>query len=144
MSRRLNTIILIGLVIAAGATAGRLPAEPPAMPKLSSIVPAEDLAGQFQSYVKELDASLADEATYKSSADKIKRVANTVAALAFCLRSAPTKVLSRADDIGAAARALAKARIMPRPNNNWRLCTKAWSLARRDLRPRCLRPRSPR
>lgn len=110
MIRQLRKLICLGLVIATGISAGRLLAGPPAVPKLSAIVPAEDLAGQLQTYVKELDAALADEAAYKSSADKIKRIANAVAALAFCLdqHDAPTKSIARADDVGGIARRLAK------------------------------------
>ncbi|HEY5311218.1 MAG TPA: hypothetical protein VIK18_01820, partial [Pirellulales bacterium] len=71
MIRHLQKFLCFSLVILAGVTPARLLADAPAVPKLSAVVPAEDLAGQLQTYVKELDAALADEATYKSSADKI-------------------------------------------------------------------------
>jgi cytochrome c556 len=111
VKRYLRKILCLGLVIVAGTSARQLLAEPPGVPKLSAIVPAEDLATQLQAYVKELDASLADEATYKSSAAKVKRIANTIAALAFSLgkHDTTTDMTPKTAGIGVAARRLAKA-----------------------------------
>lgn len=112
MIRQSRNVVGFGLVLASAILAGRLLAEPPAMPKLSAIVPAEDLAGQMDAYLKELDQSLADEASYKSSADKVKRIANTIAVLAYNLGKHDTAVemTPAAADIGRAARGLAKAK----------------------------------
>lgn len=117
MIRQPRTILWACLLLGVAALTGRLMtgrllAEPPAMPKLSTMIPAEDLAGQMQTYMKELGQSLADEAAYKSSADKVKRIANTIAVLAYNLgeHETATEMTPAAADIGRAARRLAKAK----------------------------------
>lgn len=107
--------IFLALLLAGIGLTGMLLAQPPAMPKLSTIVPADDLSGQLQTYLKELDAACAGEANYKSSLDKIKRVANVMAAVAFSLARHDTTsdLTARADGIAAAARHLKQAKEYP-------------------------------
>lgn len=113
MMHDLKTAALAALTLAAVATTHCLPAQSllAQSPAGSAQVPAEDLAGQFATYLKELDASLADEAAYKAAGDKIKRVANTAAVLAWSLGKHDTKtdMGAKAPAIAASARRLAKA-----------------------------------
>jgi hypothetical protein len=57
----------------------------PAAPKISSIAPAKDLAGQVGEYIKDIDSTLASEQDYKDSEGKIGRCSNTLAVIALCL-----------------------------------------------------------
>lgn len=54
-------------------------------PKVSTFAPAEDLVGQVEEYVKELDSALASESEFKASQEIIGKQANTLAVLALTL-----------------------------------------------------------
>jgi hypothetical protein len=53
--------------------------------KISTYAPAEDLAGQADWYIKDLEKAVADEAEYKDSVDKIVKESNTLIVIAMAL-----------------------------------------------------------
>jgi cytochrome c556 len=60
-------------------------AAPPEAPKVSTFAPAEDLANQVTSYIKELNDEVATEAEYKASDTAIAKQSNTLVVLALAL-----------------------------------------------------------
>lgn len=62
-----------------------LSADPPAPPKLSQIVPADDLVAQVRAFDHDLQSAVADEKTYADESHKVKRDAHSLAAVAMVL-----------------------------------------------------------
>ena len=54
-------------------------------PKVSTFAPAEDLVGQAEKYLKDIEASVASEAEYKESVEKLGRDSNTLIVIALAL-----------------------------------------------------------
>ncbi|HUY90749.1 MAG TPA: cytochrome c [Pirellulales bacterium] len=98
-------------LLAAGSVGALLAADPPAPPKLSSIVPAADLVAQAKLYLASFDKGLAGEQEYKESASKIERDAHTLTALALALANhdADNELQAAAPAVMAASQALAAA-----------------------------------
>ena len=86
--------------------------DPPAPPKLSSIVPADDLAAQAKQYVETIAASLSGQQQYAENAAKITRDAHTLAVLALALGHADkgNELKAKAPAILKASQVLAKAK----------------------------------
>jgi cytochrome c556 len=103
--------LLVVAVVSLVAVA-RLAADPPAAPKLSTLVPAEDLAAQVKQYVQDLGEALGSEEQFKSSTDKIKKGANTLAVLCLVLsqHDTPTELTKAAPAVLKAAQQLATAK----------------------------------
>lgn len=86
-------------------------AEPPAPPKISTFAPADELAGQLQTYLQEMQADLEKPADYTATGSKITKDANTVVILALHLglHDEANDFKAKAPGIIAAAQVLAKA-----------------------------------
>lgn len=93
-------LFAVGMLLAARSLWG----EPPAAPKLSTVMPAADLAAQIRQYEADIDAALGSEADYKVQADKIRKAASMTAVLALVLAHHDT-----ATDLSPAAPAILKA-----------------------------------
>jgi hypothetical protein len=85
--------------------------QPPAPPKISSFAPADELAGQLQTYLQEMQADLEKPADYTATGSKITKDANTVVILALHLglHDEPNEFKAKAPAIIAAGLALAEA-----------------------------------
>jgi hypothetical protein len=83
-----------------------------AEPKVSTFAPAKDLANQAEQYIKELEKSVANEADYKESVDKIAKDSNTliVVALALGLHDESSKYKENAGSLLKAAQDVAAAK----------------------------------
>lgn len=83
-----------------------------AEPKVSTFAPAADLAHQAEQYIKELEKSVANEADYKESVDKIAKDSNTliVIALALGLHDQSNKYKDNAGALVKAAQQVAAAK----------------------------------
>jgi hypothetical protein len=79
-------------------------AEPPAPPKLSTLVPAGELVDQARLYAQGFETALANEKEYAEDADKLKKDANTLIVVALVLGN-----YDQPNDLKAAAPALLKA-----------------------------------
>jgi hypothetical protein len=103
---------LLVVVVVSLVAAVRLAADPPAAPKLSSIVPAELVAAQMRQYAQELGECLASEEQFKISADKFGKGANTLAVLCLVLaqHDTQTELTKAAPALLKAAQQLAKAK----------------------------------
>ncbi len=89
---------------------------PPTPPKVSAFAPAEDLAEQFDFYMKSLETeSLVDETSFKDYKDKIAQDANTLIVVALCLgmHDQESKYKSAAPVMIKTAQALAAATDFP-------------------------------
>jgi hypothetical protein len=111
-SRAVSIGVLLATIAAlAGMTSAALAADPamPPAPKFSTIVPAADLAGQVDWYIKDLEASVATQEDYKDSVEKIAKESNTlvVIALALGLHDEPSKYQAAAGHLMKAAQAVA-------------------------------------
>ncbi|NLS93833.1 MAG: cytochrome c [Planctomycetaceae bacterium] len=94
-------------------------AEVPQPPALSALVPAEDLVGQIEDYVEELEGCVTDQEEYEDSAEKLTRYADSLAVIALAVglhdqdsrlrRAAPALVKAAQDLAGAKDFAAAKA-----------------------------------
>ncbi len=83
MSKRLFLLVVAIAVISA---AGWLQAaEVPQTPAFSTLVPVTDLVGQVESYVKELEECVENEADFADYAEKIQRCAHSLAAVALAM-----------------------------------------------------------
>lgn len=127
MKRAFNARRAVAILsVAIGSLGVVLAADPPAPPKLSTVAPAADLVAQAKLYVEGFAKGLASEQDYKDNADKIKRDAHTLTALALVLgnhdadnelkASAPAVIatsqeLAKAKDFAAAKSALEKVRL---------------------------------
>jgi hypothetical protein len=60
-------------------------AAPPPAPKVSSFAPAEDLVGQTDEYVKDLENAVASEQDYKDAEEKVVKQSNTLILIALAL-----------------------------------------------------------
>ncbi len=100
------------VVIASLVMVAQLSADPPETPKLSTIMPAEDLVGQVKQYASDLGEALASEEQYKTSTDKIKKGANTLTVLCLVLaqHDTPTELTKSAPAAMKAAQQLAKSK----------------------------------
>jgi hypothetical protein len=88
------------------------PSAEPAVPQVSTFAPAEDLANQADQYMKELEQSVASEADYKDSLDKIAKQSNTlvIIALALGLHDQESKYKASAGALMKAAQGVAAAK----------------------------------
>jgi len=91
-----------------GAAAGDLPA----VPKVSSFAPAEDLADQVDKYIKAFEQEAENEQEYKDSSENIVKQANAliIIALAMGMSDQESKYKSSAEGLMKAARELADAK----------------------------------
>lgn len=109
MNRLLATLTAaLGLLVCGTLV---LSADPPAPPKLSQIVPADDLVAQVRAFDHDFQTALASEKSYQDESHKVKRDAHTVAAVAMVLGLYDTdhELRSAAPALVKAARALAAA-----------------------------------
>ncbi len=94
--------------------AGNRPAvaAPPAAPKVSSFAPAEDLVGQTDEYLKDLESAVASEQDYKDAQEKVAKQSNTLIliALALGLHDTDNKYKAAAPALFKAAGELASAK----------------------------------
>jgi hypothetical protein len=108
---RISVILLLALT--AGIVVGDLIAgDPPAPPKLSSVVAPDDLVAQVKTYVASLGEATADEKTYGEKSREVSRDANTLVVLALFLakHDADHELKSAAPAIFPAAQKLAKSK----------------------------------
>lgn len=109
MNRLIGTLAAgIGLWVCGGLV---LSADPPAPPKLSQIVPADDLVAQVRAFDGDFQKALVDEKTYQDESHKVKRDAHSLAAVAMVLGLYDTdhELKSAAPALVKAARELAAA-----------------------------------
>lgn len=94
------------------AGVGGAVADPPAPPKLSQVMPADDLVQQVDQFITSTRASLVDEATYADKARSITKEAHTLAAVALMLaqHDQDHRLKSAAPALLVAAQRLAKAK----------------------------------
>jgi hypothetical protein len=106
--------VIIALVIVA-AFVHVIIAEPPAPPKLSTVIPAAELVSQVKIYEKEFAAALVGEKEFAENAEKIKKDANTLVILALVLGQydEPNEIKPLAPGLLKSAQALAKAKDYP-------------------------------
>ncbi|HVC96579.1 MAG TPA: hypothetical protein VND64_23035 [Pirellulales bacterium] len=105
--RRLALIGCIALCV------GRsLAGDPPASPPVSRFAPADDLAVQIKFTISGFGALVASEEAYQADADKLRRDAHTLAALALVLgmHDSEHPLKAAAPALVATARALAQAK----------------------------------
>ena len=98
----LSVLVVVGAVVA----------EPPVPPKLSQVMPADDLVQQVDQFVDSTRASLVDEATYNDKARAITKEAHTLAVVAqmLALHDQEHRLKSAAPALVVAAQRLAKAK----------------------------------
>jgi hypothetical protein len=108
MTTRWLLTIVFGSTLSLGSL---LAGDPPAPSKLSTVAPAADLVAQAKLYVEAFGKGLASEQDYKDNADKIKRDANTLTALALVLgnHDADNELKAAAPALIGASQELAKA-----------------------------------
>jgi hypothetical protein len=84
---------------------------PPAGPPLSTVVSADDLAGQIRRYGEELATHLETAESYKAAVEDVKKIANTEAMLAMVLakHDSTSDLTPSAPAVVVAAQQLAKA-----------------------------------
>lgn len=84
ISKQLPLFFVVSLLVAV-SPGGVQAAEPAQTPALSTLVPVEDLIGQADDYVEELEDCVEDLEEYQDSVDKIKRYADSLAVIALAI-----------------------------------------------------------
>lgn len=104
--------VVLFAVVCAFAAQNLAQAADEAAPKVSTFAPAEDLAGQAEKYIKDLEPCVASEADYKDNKEKLAKDSNTliIIALALGLHDQDSKYKAPAAAIVKAAQALAAAK----------------------------------
>ncbi len=108
----LNGLVGALFVALAVVNNGSADAAPPPVPKVSSFAPAEDLVGQTDGYIKELENAVATAEDYKNDEEKVAKQSNTLIliALALGLHDTDNKYKAAAPALFKAAQQLASAK----------------------------------
>lgn len=105
-------LVLVLAVMAVAIVGDSVAGDPPAPPKLSTIVAPGDVVAQVKTYVESLGAATADEKTFVEKSREVTRDANTMIVLALFLakHDADHELKSAAPSVVPAAQKLAKAK----------------------------------